>query len=100
MSVSCQAHSVSSSVGAARPDRLADAPRRAALGQQGQDEVGPGRDDPRRVAADRPHVGQLQERVLGRQGLAEELEPLLGHGDQHGLARARPSSTNGTVPAR
>ena len=73
--------------GATRPDRLADASRRAALGQQRQDEVGPRRDDPRRVASDRLHVGELQERVPRRQGVAEELEPVLRHHHQDGLAR-------------
>ena len=73
--------------GATRPDRLADASRRAALGQQRQDEVGPRRDDPRRVASDRLHVGELQERVPRRKDPAEELEPVLRHHHQDGLAR-------------
>ena len=71
---------------AVRADRLADAPQRAALVSRAPPRSPPGLDDPRRVAPDLGHVGELDLLGVATELLTQQGDLLGAHDDERRLA--------------
>ena len=89
--------STSSAVAASGPDGLPDPADRAPVAAVLVGEFLPGGDDPGRVGAEVGHVRPHHPVGVAAEGVAQGVQPRLGHRDHHRLVPGQAVGMNGTI---